>query len=288
MNTEIDTRSHLHQWFGLSVIKLGLMAFFLVGLVATNIATLVSDSFHDLMYTGLRKALLIGGEVFADKMLKNSPKARLSKKIGVETNRLDSENKLLESSNKKLKSELDAGNVEKKSLNSKNQKLAAAIDDVTRRHQKLTVDFGGLSRKQDNHAKAAKSVAASVNHRLAQGVARNTAAISAEAVPYVGIGVNLLVTSADIYDACATMKDINILLQMMGQGEKKPDYCGTKLPTTQQVLANVKSQWRSSMESVTREAKSIPTSVVIPEVRLPTAKEAVSAICPSVHLPGLC
>ena len=40
------------------------------------------------------------------------------------------------------------------------------------------------------------------------------AALPAEAVPYLGVGVTLAVTSLDIYDACTTMKEINGLLVM--------------------------------------------------------------------------
>ena len=66
------------------VLKIGglkgiLVAFSLVGLVVTNVATLVSDSFHDVMYTGLRKVLAIGGDVMASRLMQHSPTTRLSK-----------------------------------------------------------------------------------------------------------------------------------------------------------------------------------------------------------------
>jgi hypothetical protein len=40
--------------------------------------------------------------------------------------------------------------------------------------------------------------------------------------------VSLGTTAPDIRDACSTMKDINVLLRTVGQGDKSPDICGKK------------------------------------------------------------
>lgn len=56
-----------------------LVAFSFAGLVTTNVATLVSDSFHDTMYTALRNILAIGGDVLASRFTQHSPTIRLSK-----------------------------------------------------------------------------------------------------------------------------------------------------------------------------------------------------------------
>lgn len=82
------------------------------------------------------------------------------------------------------------------------------------------------------------------------------------------------------------MKDFNDLLRMMGQGEEKPDLCGQKVPTVDQVLASTKAQWRSSVQRVTDDAKAF--KVAVPDVRLPTRDEMTKASCAAVAVPYLC
>lgn len=145
-----------------------------------------------------------------------------------------------------------------------------------------------LAQQLNVNATAAKNAASRVYHRLEKGVVRNTVALPAESVPYVGVGVTLAVTTLDIYDACATMKDINSLLRMMGQGEEKDDLCGRELglPTKGQLLSSIKTDWQKSAEYVRDEVKN--TNVPMPHVRWPTKTELSSVICPVVPLQPLC
>lgn len=139
-------------------------------------------------------------------------------------------------------------------------------------------------------AKHAKAVAQSVKARLSRNVVRNQAALPATAVPYVGIGVAVSVTAMDVYDACQTMKDFNTLLVRLGEGEPEPEFCGAKVPTVQEVMAGVQSQWRESLQRVAAEAKALPTTVRawVPDVRAPSANDIASSVCPVVRLASLC
>ena len=243
------------------VLKIGglkgiLVAFSLVGLVATNVATLVSDSFHDVMYTGLRKVLTIGGDVLVSRLMQHSPTTRLSKAQSV------------------------AGE-----LQAKNHALTKDLKSISAIHNK---ELDSIHAKHGIAASEAKKVGKSVKQRLARGVARNVTALPAEAIPYIGIGVAISVTALDIYDACETMKEMNSLLLLLGQGEEQSDFCGVKLPSTTEVLAKMNTDWKKSMEQIAKEAASIPSSIPKPEVRLPTTTETAATVCPVVVLPYLC
>jgi hypothetical protein len=90
------------------------------------------------------------------------------------------------------------------------------------------------------------------------------------------------VAALDLYDACQTMKEINELMKLLDQGEEKADFCGMKTPTVPQVLAKMQTEWNASAERVAREAKGLAAGMPVPEVRLPSAAEAKSVICPLV------
>lgn len=258
MSRDPLTPQQTSLWSRFVAFKTILVSLILVGLLASNVASLVSVSAHDWMHNALWRVLSIGGQVVADGVLAQSPKNSLDQAVKAKTAELDARNKHLSATNELLAKDLKAEKV-------KGQKLAQQLE---------------LNGKQ------AKKIVAGVGSRLAKGVTRNIASIPGEALPYVGIGVNLTVTSLDIYDACQTMKDFNSLLQMMGQGEEHPDVCGRQVPTVDQVVASVKSGWRSSVEVVEKEAKErkMPT----PEVRLPTKVEVAKSTCSVVFIPYLC
>jgi hypothetical protein len=219
-----------------------LVAFSFAGLVATNVASLVSVGFHDVLYTGLRKVLAIGGDAIASRFMQHSPTTRLNK-------------------------------------------AHAATGELQAKNHALTKELNGINAK---HGNAAKSLGKSVKQRLARGVVRNVSALPAEAVPFIGIGVAISVTALDIYDACETMKEMNSLLLLLGQGEEQSDFCGIKLPTTTEVLTKLNTDWKKSVEQIAREAAAIPSNIPKPEVRLPTTQETATSICPVVVLPYLC
>ncbi len=228
-----------------------LVAFSLVGLLASNVASLVSASAHDWMHNTLWRVLSIGGQAVADRALANSPKSKLDQTVKAKTAELDTKNKL----------------------------QAKELEDIQVKNRKL-------AQQLDVNGKQAKATVAAVHQRLAKGVSRNVAALPSESIPYLGLGVTLAVTSLDIYDACQTMKDFNGLLRMMGQGEEKPDLCGQKVPTLDQVLASTKAEWRSSVQRVTDDAKAF--KVAVPDVRLPTRDETTKASCTVLSVPYLC
>lgn len=286
--TESSKKSGLFwKLFSFAGIKSLMVIFSLVGMLFSNIATLMSDKYFDLMQMGLRKALLIAGEPFADRALKHSPKADIDQKIKTKTAQLDADNKALIDSNKKLKADLDTTTSEKLSLESKSQKLTTEVDDLSIKNKSLVKQSDELVQLQAKQSAKAKSIVSNVNKRLRGNIARNTTGLYAESVPYIGAGVAISLLALDIHDACATMTDFNDLLRMLNAGEENPDMCGVKTPTMQDVFNGAKSQWRASVTSVADAAKSVG-NVPVPEVRLPTMREVSYSVCPTVNVPGLC
>jgi hypothetical protein len=208
-------------WFTWSLKSLFVMAS-LAGLLALNVATVMNSTTHDVLYGGLNKALLFLGAEVAEGVLNKSPTVRSKQQIAVATKAMKDEVVDLKATNKKL-------NGDYQDLRVKHAKEISAV------HVR---------------AKSTKEIASNVQKRLAKGVARNMAALPAEAVPYLGVGVTLAVTSLDIYDACTTMKEINSLLVMLGQGQENADFCGTKVPTLEEVLKSAKTGWKSSADTV--------------------------------------
>lgn len=258
MASDSSTPQQRSIWRRFKVLKTVLATLSLVGLLASNVASLVSTDAHEWMHNALWRTLLIGGQVVADRVMANSPKAQLAQTVKVKTAELDATNKHLTAISELKAKELDA-------VHANNRKLTQQLDV---------------------NGKQAKATVAAVHQRLAKGVSRNVAALPGESLPYLGLGVTLAVTSLDIYDACQTMKDFNVLLRMMGQGEEKPDLCGQKVPTVEQVLASAKTEWRTSVQRVAEESKAFKLSA--PDVRLPTRDEVTKASCAAVSVPFLC
>ena len=245
-------------WQRFVAFKTLMVSLSLVGLLASNLASLVSASAHDWMHNALWRVLSIGGQAAADRALANSPKSKLEDTVRKRTADLDAKNKHLVISHEIQSKELEASRV-------KSQKLAQQLDQ---------------------NGKQAKATVAAVHQRLAKGVSRNLVALPSKSIPYLGLGVTLAVTSLDIYDACQTMKDFNVLLRMMGQGEENPELCGQKVPTVDQVLAFTKTEWRASVQRIAEESKAF--KVTAPDVRLPTRDEMIKASCAAVSVPYLC
>lgn len=267
-------------------IKSLLVSLSIVGLLATNIASLVSSSAHDLFHSMIWRMLAIGGAAFADNAMSKSPQKIVDQKVKAQTTDLDSKNKQLLADNSAKSKQLEDFKTQTADLDSKNKQLFAENSRQSSQIAKFQVEKNELNETINKGGKVAKETAETVNKRLAKGVARNVAAIPSQSVPYFGIGIIIASTSLDIYDACQTMKDINSLLVLLGQGEEKPEFCGQKVPTVDEVIANAKSDWKKSAKAVNDEAQKL--QIKVSEIKPPTQKEVAMASCPIVKLPYLC
>lgn len=247
-------------------LKVIMVTVSLVGLLASNIAAVLSAGFHDLLYTGVRKVLLIAGQATADDWTRRSKTIEVDKEVRKQTAELRA--KAADSEARRVQTQVDLdrerANLRKTQLELSNAKGQRVID-----------------------ASEAKKVATGVRNRLARGVARNVSAIPAESVPYLGIGVIVSMTALDLYDACETMKDVNGLLVKLGQGVEDDAFCGMKIPTREQVLADLNSTWRASYEKAHGEVEKAKGQVRLPQLQMPGAAEVRAVVCPVASwIPG--
>ncbi|SMG67315.1 conserved hypothetical protein, membrane [methanotrophic bacterial endosymbiont of Bathymodiolus sp.] len=131
----------------------------------------------------------------------------------------------------------------------------------TSRHKKLLKentlikkDVSSLKQKNIKLSKGvnkAKQLSRVISKRTFRNVSKNIAAISAEAVPYIGVGTMLAVTAMDIKDACDTMKDMDNLLIALGVAENSDEtvkICGKQIPQSDYVVSQLKVKQQAYAE----------------------------------------
>jgi len=258
MSNDSSALQQTSIWSRFVAFKTLLVSLAFVGLLASNLASLMSASAHDWMHNALWRVLSIGGHAEATDVLSKSPKAKLEEEVKRRTADLETRNKVLAATNELQAKELDA-------TLAKSQKLVQQLDV---------------------NGKQATAIVQKVNARLLYGLKRGVAALPGEAVPYIGIGVSVGVTALDAYDACQTSQDFNTLLAMQGQPLQPISNCNFVIPTVDKVLDDVKKEWRKSYERVRDEAKQM--KVPVPEIRTPTLVDVSNVTCPVVKLLMLC
>jgi hypothetical protein len=114
MPSDQATHQKVSLWRRFLAFKGLLLAFSLAGLLASNVASLVSASAHDWMHNALWRVLSIGGQTVADRALANSPKAKLDQTVKTKTADLEAKNRLqakeledVHVKNRKLAQQLD-------------------------------------------------------------------------------------------------------------------------------------------------------------------------------------
>ncbi len=81
-----------------------------------------------------------------------------------------------------------------------------------------------------------KVISKRISKRTLRNISANIAAIPAEAIPAVGIGVIIAITAMDLYDACADLKDMDELSKAVGLNADTTDsnkVCGMSIPLQQ-------------------------------------------------------
>lgn len=252
-------RTGLSGWF--LRLKSMLVIFSLVGLLASNIAAVLHAGFHDVLYAGIRKVLLIAGSAAADLATSRSKTAQIDQRVKTETSM--------------LRKEVSDAHTRAKDVDSKRMALEADLQRERTNVQRVSRELGTeraslakVSGELDGVNGRIKKLKPALEARLATGVSRNLAAIPAESIPYVGVAVVLAVTAADLKDACATMKDFNTLLVELGRGEKDPDFCGRKVPSREEVWADVKKNAKGTYQRAQVELDK--AQMRLPEFTWPT------------------
>jgi hypothetical protein len=251
----------------LRAIRNILLALSVVGLIATNIATLMSDAIHRLFFDALSGMLY---SMLADKasgLVRNSPsvvrktdvsrrttvleaeKSQLAKQashLEQDRNRLKGDFDTMSESNRKLKVDHDDLNTKHQTLTSDHQELQSTHqrlttehDDLRTKHVKLVSDHDALNAKHSNLVQvkarrdaAAKKVSSRVVPRVVHTATRAASSLPAKVVPLTGAAVAIGMTLWDIKDMCDTLRDINEMNEVFGQPlADTQKVCGIKVPS---------------------------------------------------------
>lgn len=129
---------------------------------------------------------------------------------------------LLANSPSRNQKELEAKN---KILRDKNTKLRAYNKSIRGQIKKVT------------------SISRRIAVRTARNITLDLGSLVAEATPYIGVGFIVMSTSLDIKDGCDTIKDVNEIIDGLGEEGRRVDesqVCGIKMPETKDLLLKAK------------------------------------------------
>jgi hypothetical protein len=245
-----------------------LLPLLIVGLVVSNIASVVSERFHEALFGAVSTVATIAGTTLAGKLMANSLQTR--KQVAIDSATRDVQKRLALQTSK--------------------------LQDLERQHSALNARHGDLQKRNTALVEARRmaalktqELAARSKARLARTVARNTGALAGEAVPALGLVVAVGVTALDVVDACETLKDWNASLAAQDQAPlDTASVCGVRVPSSKEVLAGLTSTWRQSAELVSAELASMQLAIERPIASVPKATQLKEATCPVVKLVGLC
>ncbi len=124
------------------------------------------------------------------------------------------------------------------------QKLAS--QDVKLKKHDATI----AKRKQ-----ATRKFGQRLTQRTKRVAAKSIAAIPAESIPFIGIGVLIADTSYELYAACETIRDLDQLYADLGMPDQSPEdairtACNPDLPSAEEVWADVLRQSEAWWQSV--------------------------------------
>lgn len=228
--------------------KTGLIVLSIVGLGVSNILTIVSDDIHAAAFGVIRAILSSGiGNEAMSRILSKSPMAKRAKYVAKATELLRKENL---------------------SLSESNMAIVSKHATLEKAHKEVNIKHAELTRVSGLRASAAKSFTKRLATRSAIGATRTMTTIPGKALPYIGAGIVVAVTSLDLYDACETLKDINALNSEFGtELEDQTQVCGMKVPTRQQVMSqikgNIKGTYELAAELLNKGGGAIPTTTPI-------------------------
>lgn len=91
----------------------------------------------------------------------------------------------------------------------------------------------------------ARNISKRIARRTARNATMNLSSVVGESVPYLGAGVIVAVTAADLKDGCDTLTDIDEMLSIIdaeAQNDMTSHVCGMQVPSVEEVMLNVRDQ----------------------------------------------
>ena len=252
----------------LTRIKMPILIMVIVGLVITNVMSLIDDAFHAAAYGVVGSVLGVGAIMMAADLLKNSPTVKRRSDVQKATGAIEAEKKAILAA----KAEVEAKHA---ALEKSHKVIEAEKAAVTKARDVL-------QEKTARRAAATSSFAKKVSVRTVKTVARNVSGMAAEALPYVGIAVMVGITALEIKDACDTLKDMNELkVAFELPKEDESVVCGLKVPTAQDVLTSIKTSgqaaYKTAAESINQAGGAV-MSVEVPSVSWGQIRELAGSV----------
>jgi hypothetical protein len=220
-------------------LKNGLLAISILVLVAVNIATLISDSFHTAAFAMLGTALgYTVGSKLTDKMLSRSPTISRKNDVALETEKLSRSNQTLKRQTDNLKKTID----------------------------KKSVAIKGFSKRM-----VARSVAATA--RNLSSLSGQAVPILGVAVIAGVTAWNV----HDSCETVKELNALNTELALEPHLEKdNQKVCGVDIPSKEEILTEVQENWSAAYEeariAINQAADKVPDMPEIPELSWVTKK----------------
>jgi hypothetical protein len=169
-------------------------------------------------------------------------------------------NRKLQKETRELSADLITERQVKRELRSQVTEQAAELTTfrVTNRQLKSQVrDFGmgviPFKGKKVALKTAVDETADVIGKRAVKTAKREVTSMPAEAIPYLGTAVIVGVTALEIYDLCATLKDMSALKRAFNpdfmQSDEELEVCAIKVPPKEEILAAVKASPKKAWEA---------------------------------------
>lgn len=154
------------------------------------------------------------------------------------------------------------------------KKLDTDLRDEKDRVKKLDTDVEAFRRKEKDVSKKVAATVKRISRRTVAAETRNIAATFGEGLPVVGIGVIVAVTGMELYDACATMKELHALDVAFNPQNANDagvnEVCGMQVPTAEELWSKVRA---SPGEAWRRAKEAVPDLPEMPTFEMPTWPE---------------
>lgn len=191
-----------------------------------------------------------------------------------------------------VRADIQGADTEKTALEEKVISLEKANRALEDRVLALEGQNRALNAKADHWEKrlqiartAGRQLSFSMARRVLWNVTRHIAGMSGTSIPYVGAGVSVAMTAVDVQQGCESLKELNVMNREMAlDAEDESKVCGLSVPTKDQVIASVVSDWKSAY--ATARAYNIPELPPLPPApALPSGAEMyrlVTAVVPAL------
>jgi len=214
----------------------------IVGLVATNVASLVSDAFHNSLYGALSRLVnALPSFHGKNKLLQKSPTSVRQADVLKATG--------------KLRADKSALIKENTNFTQRHNKLVHRYNGLANTHNTLRKQYLDTRKSHDDLKKITKvraeklqTFSTKMSSRSLKMATANVAALPAEFVPAAGMAVIIAMTAWDVRQLCEGMKELNSVRQTFGfSKEDETSMCGFKVPSKKDVQKEMADNYHGAV-----------------------------------------